>query len=80
GVNGDVVTMSLQTADGVEYQVGDTFTQDINLVDALLESEYEETANRVATAIASVEKTEEAKKYWQGKFKDAIENFNLVPS
>lgn len=79
GVNGDVVTMELQTADGIEYQVGDTFTQDINLVDALLETEYEQTANRVAKAIASVEKGK-AKKYWHEKFKKAIENFELVPS
>lgn len=75
-----VVHMVLQTADGMDFQVGDKFTQKIELVDALLELEYEETADRVAGAIASVEITEEAKRHWYKEFKHEIENFNLVPS
>ena len=79
-VNGDEVFMQLQTADGIEYQVGDYFTQNINLVDALLETEYEETADRVAHALASVEKSEYDYSISYQDFKYAIEKFLLVPS
>lgn len=78
-VKGDLVHMHLQTADGFEFQVGDQFTQNINLVDALVETEYEETADRVAKALAAVEgKDKESASYMF--FKNAIENFHLVPS
>jgi ribonucleoside-diphosphate reductase alpha chain len=79
-VIGDQVVMKLQTADGNETQVGQYFVQDINLVDALLETEYEHTANRVALALASVEKTEEKRSVAYSNFKEAVENFLLVPS
>ncbi|MEG0381306.1 MAG: hypothetical protein RR603_06365, partial [Kurthia sp.] len=42
-VIGDQVHMELQTADGMEFHVGNSFVQDINLVDALLETEYSQT-------------------------------------
>jgi ribonucleoside-diphosphate reductase alpha chain len=79
-VIGDHVIMNLQTADGNEFQVGQYFVQDINLVDALLETEYEQTADRVALALASVEKTEEKRSAAYSNFKEAVENFLLVPS
>jgi ribonucleoside-diphosphate reductase alpha chain len=79
-VKDNIVYMELQTADGFNFQIGDSFTQRIELVDALLESEYEQTANRVAMRIASVEPT--AKQYEKSykAFKHVIENFLLVPS
>lgn len=80
GVKGNLVQMFLQTADGVEYQVGDYFEQDINLVDALVETEYSQTAKRVAKAIASVEKNELARDVSYKAFLYALENFHLVPS
>lgn len=75
-----VVHMELQTADGFEYQIGDKFSQKLELVDALIELEYEQTAERVARAIASVEKDEQKREEAFKDFKDAIENFNLIPS
>jgi len=79
-IQGDKVIMELQTADGVEYQVGQEFVQDINLIDALLEVRYAETADRVAKALASVEQTPEAREKAYKEFKEALENFYLVPS
>lgn len=79
-VVGDTVIMELQTADGIEYQVGDTFHQNIKQVDALVENKYEETADRVARAISSVEPTEERREKSYREAKEAIENFDLVPS
>jgi ribonucleoside-diphosphate reductase alpha chain len=79
-VIGDHVIMNLQTADGMDFQMGQYFVQDINLVDALLETEYEQTADRVALALASVEKTEEKRSAAYSNFKEAVENFLLVPS
>ncbi|MDQ0976671.1 ribonucleoside-diphosphate reductase alpha chain [Neobacillus niacini] len=78
-VEGEKVIMTLQTADGFEYQVGDEFVQDINLVDALVETKFEQTADRVAGALASVEPSETKEAFYK-KAKKAIENFHLVPS
>lgn len=77
---GSKVTMILETADGQDYQIGDTFTQDINLIDALIETTYEEIAERVARAIASVEPTQAKQQQAYEKFHKAVANFNLVPS
>ncbi|MGF9741630.1 adenosylcobalamin-dependent ribonucleoside-diphosphate reductase [Priestia megaterium] len=74
------VTMTLQTADGMDYQVGDTFTQDINLVDALVETKYEHTAKRVAKALSSVETIKDLQDLSYEYFSKTLENFYLVPS
>jgi ribonucleoside-diphosphate reductase alpha chain len=58
---------------------GTKFTQRIELVDVLIEEEYEETAERVANHIASVEKPE-IRKDIASQFKEVIANFDLVPS
>lgn len=79
-VDGDQVTIYLQTADGQDYQVGDEFTQNINMIDALLERDWEQTANRVAMAIASVEPTADQYEKSYKDFKNVIENFLLIPS
>jgi ribonucleoside-diphosphate reductase alpha chain len=79
-VIGDDVVMYLQTADGIDYQVGDIFVQKIHLVDALLETEYEQTADRVAKAISSVEKNIFRQQETYKAFKHDIENFLIVPS
>jgi ribonucleoside-diphosphate reductase alpha chain len=80
GINGDQITMTLQTADGFEHQVGDSFVQRIELIDALLETEYGQTADRVAKAISSVEKDALTRDRFYQEVKYAIENFELVPS
>jgi ribonucleoside-diphosphate reductase alpha chain len=79
-VKGNTVHMNLLTADGQEFQVGDSFSQNIALVDVLLETEWEQTANRVAMAIASVEKTADQYEKSYKEFKNVVENFLLVPS
>jgi ribonucleoside-diphosphate reductase alpha chain len=58
---------------------GQLFTQRIELVDILLENEYEEIANRVSTAIASVEK-EDVRPKVQKEFKEMMSNFDFIPS
>jgi len=78
-VEGNHVHMRLESADGKDYQIGDPFTQDIHLADALLETEYPETANRVARALTSVEAPSIQERIYQA-FKDTIETFRLVPS
>lgn len=78
-VEGNQVIMKLQTADGFEHQVGDIFVQDIHQVDVLLETEWEQTADRVAKAISSVEAPINRDKVY-AEFKDAVENFHLIPS
>lgn len=79
-VKDKTVIMTLQSADGKLHQIGDTFTQSIDKVDALIETEYEQTAERVAKAIASVELTPEKREAAFKKFHAAIANFELVPS
>lgn len=79
-VDGDTVNMELQTADGQEYQIGDVFQQEIHLVDALLEKEYSQTADRVAKALSSVEIVDNEKYEFYHAAKKAVENFYLVPS
>lgn len=74
------VTVTLQTADGVDHNIGDRFTAPIEVVDVLLETKYEETAARVAKAIASVETTRIKRAMYTQYYKEAIENFLLVPS
>lgn len=74
------VEMKLQTADGKDFQVGDNFIQDINMIDALLETEWDETAERVAIAISGVETDEQKQWLAYNDFKEAISNFHLIPS
>ncbi|MDA7026848.1 adenosylcobalamin-dependent ribonucleoside-diphosphate reductase [Bacillus sp. CLL-7-23] len=73
------VAVRLDTGDYAETQPGDIFIQDLYNVDILLETEYEETADRVAKAVASVDKLSLQESIYK-KFKTAIENFYLVPS
>lgn len=58
---------------------GEIFEQKIQLVDVLLENEYEETAQRVANAIASVEEPENVERVSK-EFHEIISNFDFVPS
>lgn len=73
------VAVKLDTGDFKDTHPGDIFIQDLHNVDILLETEYEETAERVANAVASVESVEK-KQYWAEKFKKAVGKFLLVPS
>lgn len=78
--NGSIkVAVRLETGDFVETKPGDLFIQDLHNVDILLETEYEETAERVARAVASVEKLPLREEVYK-QFKKAIENFYLVPA
>lgn len=73
------VAVKLDSGDYKETKPGDLFVQDLHNVDVLLETEYEETADRVAKAVASAEKLPLRTEVYK-KFKYAIENFFLVPS
>ncbi|WPS85336.1 adenosylcobalamin-dependent ribonucleoside-diphosphate reductase (plasmid) [Brevibacillus halotolerans] len=59
---------------------GNPFKQKLELVDVLLETQYSQTAKRVAQALASVEKTTSDQIKYHSIFKEVIENFLLVPS
>lgn len=74
-VDDNIVSIRLTSGE----MAGEIFKQDVNHVDVLLESEWSETAHRVARAIASVEK-EEVRDKVELDFKKAIENFLLVPA
>src|SRR6185312_90156 len=73
------VAVRLDTGDFQDTNPGDIFVQDLHNVDILLETEYQETAERVAKAVASVDKFPLSESVYQ-KFKTALENFFLVPS
>lgn len=73
------VAVRLDTGDYQDTFPGDIFIQDLHNVDILLETEYEETADRVAKAVASVEKLPLRDELYHD-FKTALENFYLVPS
>lgn len=73
------VAVRLDTGDYKTTKPGDIFIQDLHNIDILLETEYEETADRVAKAVASVEKPPLREEVYQ-QFKKAIENFLLVPA
>lgn len=78
--NGSIkVAVRLDTGDYETTKPGDLFIQDLHNVDILLETEYEETAERVARAVASVEKPPLREEIYK-QFKKAIENFYLVPA
>lgn len=74
-IHGNNVEVTLTSGD----QSGQKFTQRIEHVDILIETEYEQTAMRVALAIASVEspgiRTAVAK-----QFAHVISNFDFIPS
>lgn len=73
------VSIRLATGDGQYTNPGDLFIQDIHHVDVLLETEFSETAERVAKAVSSVEESSKQAVYYP-LFKKAIENFHLVPA
>lgn len=73
------VAVRLDTGDFQDTNPGDIFVQDLHNVDILLETEYEETAERVAKAVASVDKLPIRTEVYK-QFKTALENFFLVPS
>jgi ribonucleoside-diphosphate reductase alpha chain len=72
----DTVTVELTTGD----DTGKLFTQELSNVDILLEKSWEETAQRVATAIASVEEDPVQEILSENDFYQEIKEFNLVPS
>lgn len=79
-VEGSKVGVKLDTGDGIDTFEGTMFYQDVHNVDILLETEYEETAQRVAKAVSDTEVSETARKEWEGKYLNALSDFNLVPA
>ena len=73
------VHVKLDSGDYNNTYPGDIFVQDIHNVDILLETEWEETADRAAKAISEVEKLPLRGEVYQ-QFKHEVENFNLVPA
>lgn len=79
-VEGNMIHVRLDSGDYQDTFPGDIFVQHISNVDILLEVEFEETADRVAKAIASVEKDDSLKALSYERFFNAISNFYLVPA
>jgi ribonucleoside-diphosphate reductase alpha chain len=79
-VEGDKVHVKLDSGDYKDTFPDDIFVQDIHNIDVLLETEYEETADRVARKISSVEKNKEKQDESYDRFFNAVSNFNLVPA
>lgn len=73
------VAVRLDTGDYEITKPGDLFIQELHNVDILLETEYEETADRVAKANASVEDPDFQEQFYK-EVKKSIENFDLVPA
>lgn len=73
------VAVKLDSGDYKKTYPGDIFIQDLHNIDILLETEYEETADRVSKAVASVEKLPLQTEVYK-KFKYVIENFLLIPA
>lgn len=79
--DGDVtkVAVKLDSGDYKDNFPGDIFIQDLHNVDVLLETEYEETSERVSHAVASVEKLPLRDEMYY-RYLDVTSNFLLVPS
>lgn len=79
-VDGSKIGVKLETGDYQGTFPNDIFYQDIHNIDILLETEYEETAHRVAKAVSNTEVTPEAQEVSYKKYLEALSNFHLVPA
>lgn len=79
-VEGTTVGVKLDTGDYETTFPNDIFYQELHNVDILLETEFEQTASRVANAVADTEQTKGAKAKYYGKYFNAISDFRLVPA
>src|SRR3989338_8995682 len=64
----------------VRLRDGSVETRAIDHVDKPLETVPEQMFERMARHIASVEKTEELKELWQGRFREMIDDWKYVPA
>lgn len=78
-VVGNKVHVKLDTWDNKNTFPNQVFIQDIEHVDVVLETEWVETANRVADYIASVEKNENLRNKYSNEFSKIIGNFDFIP-
>lgn len=79
-VEGEKVHVKLDSGDFQTTFPNDIFVQDLHNVDILLETEFEETAHRVADAISSAETDPMMELVAYDMFYDAISNFHLIPA
>jgi ribonucleoside-diphosphate reductase alpha chain len=79
-VEDEKIHVKLDSGDFKETFPDQIFTQDLHNVDILLETEFEQTAHRVAKAISDVEELDELKQLSYEMFYDAISNFHLIPA
>ena len=64
----------------VRLRDGSVETRAIDHVDKPLETVPEQMFERMARHIASVEKTEELKELWQGRFREMMDDWKYVPA
>lgn len=64
----------------VELRDGSTMIVPIEHVDKPLETHPSQMMDRVARGIASVERTPELQKEWEGKFRSILDGFKFVPA
>jgi len=70
---GDMVEVRLESDSSVVMSFR------IDEVDVPIETDPEQMHERVATAVASVEDTEEQRDYWRGQFFSRLSNYEIVP-
>ncbi|WLR49615.1 adenosylcobalamin-dependent ribonucleoside-diphosphate reductase (plasmid) [Halobacillus litoralis] len=75
-----IVTVRLETGDYQDTFPEQLFDQDLHNVDVLLETEWQDTADRVAWAVAQPDHEYQNLPVSHHDFLEAIENFNLVPA
>ncbi|BAK16064.1 ribonucleotide reductase, alpha subunit [Solibacillus silvestris StLB046] len=65
--------------EGEEQETG-IIERSLDIIEKPLEIFYEQIAKRNATGLASVEKTEEKRKEWFGKFYEELVSMNFIPA
>lgn len=78
-VEGNKVHIKLDTGDYTDTFPGDIFVQELHNVDIILETEFMDTAIRVAKAVSGVD-LPEVREVLYKSYKKAVENFYLVPA
>ncbi len=63
----------------IDLVLGDTVKRDIEHVDKPLETTPEQMMDRVARGVASVEKTDNLREDWRGKFRWLLDGWKFVP-
>ncbi|WP_342525459.1 vitamin B12-dependent ribonucleotide reductase [Chryseomicrobium sp. FSL W7-1435] len=66
--------------DNPEQAITGEITRPLSVIEKPLELFYEQIALRNATGLASVEETEEKRKYWFQKFYDQLVSLNFIPA